>query len=262
MPKFSICLCVKNEEETLPVLFSSLGEFMKRGGDLVIVDTGSTDNTIRVAEDFGARVLDVGDSFLIKIDGDLARQINDALIEPGDQPAISGGVELFDYGRARNFTHEHALNDMILIVGGDGYFPTMDIDALDIICSGGIGRFYVELLERVGNKFYTEQRLYDRRAYSWVGTMHERLDPPAPKDTPKIAPETLSMEHRPKGNENRRKYLASLAYACWVDPTNDRQAHCFARELMFEGRYRSAISGFVRHLAMGGTDANLHNPLP
>jgi glycosyltransferase involved in cell wall biosynthesis len=262
MPKFSVVLPVKNEEETLPVLFESLGEFMKRGGDLVIVDTGSTDKTIRVAEDFGARVVAAGDSFLITVDEDLARQINDAFIEPGEMPAIAGGMKLFDYGSARNFAHEHALNDMILITGADAYFTNMDIDALDIICASGIDRFSVDFLERVGNRYWLDQRLYDRRAYSWVGTMHEHLDPPAPKDTPKIATETLFMEHRPKGNANRSKYLANLAYALWVDPANERQAHCFARQLMYEKRYRSAIAVFMRHLTMGGIDANLHNPLP
>lgn len=211
MPKFSIVLIVKNEEKTLPVLFESLGEFMKRGGDLVIVDTGSEDNTIRVAGDFGARVVAAGDAFLIYVYDAWAEEINSAFIEPGEAPAIVGGTRLFDYGRARNFAHEHALNDMILITGADGYFTNMDIDALDIICSGGIDRFSVDFLERVGNRYWLDQRLYDRRVYSWTGTMHEHLDPTAPKDTPKIATETLFMEHRPQNSDNRSKYLANLA---------------------------------------------------
>src|SRR5687767_12493572 len=53
MPTLSVCLIVKNEERYLAQCLQSV-----RGlwDDLVIVDTGSTDRTVEIAESFGARV--------------------------------------------------------------------------------------------------------------------------------------------------------------------------------------------------------------
>jgi glycosyltransferase involved in cell wall biosynthesis len=50
---------------------------------------------------------------------------------------------------------------------------------------------------------------------------------------------------------DRTKYLAGLAWACAVETNNDRNSHYFARELMYRGKYRSAIKEFERHVAMG-----------
>jgi tetratricopeptide (TPR) repeat protein len=54
-PKVSLCMIVKNEEAHLgPCLQSAAGLF----DEIVIVDTGSTDRTKKIATEFGARVVD------------------------------------------------------------------------------------------------------------------------------------------------------------------------------------------------------------
>ncbi len=50
----SACLIVKNEEQLLPDCLESIRRTVD---EIVVVDTGSTDNTIAIAEQFGARVL-------------------------------------------------------------------------------------------------------------------------------------------------------------------------------------------------------------
>lgn len=52
-PLVSACLIVKNEERFLPGCLSSLREV---ADEVVIVDTGSSDRTVEIARDFGARV--------------------------------------------------------------------------------------------------------------------------------------------------------------------------------------------------------------
>ena len=52
----SACLIVKNEEQLLP---DCLGSIRRTVDEIVVVDTGSTDSTIAIAEKFGARVLRV-----------------------------------------------------------------------------------------------------------------------------------------------------------------------------------------------------------
>ena len=45
-PMFSVTLIAKNEERSLPSLLASLSEFRARGGEILLVDTGSTDKTV------------------------------------------------------------------------------------------------------------------------------------------------------------------------------------------------------------------------
>jgi len=62
--RFSIVLISKNEEKTLPHLFKSIKEFKDKGGEVIVLDTGSSDNTVQVAKDFGCKVEEVGDRFV------------------------------------------------------------------------------------------------------------------------------------------------------------------------------------------------------
>ena len=261
-PLFSICVPVKNEEETLPTLFSSLGEFMGRGGELLVIDTGSSDRTISVAEDFGAIVVAAGGAFLMEVSRDEAAAINAAYVDTSEPPVIAAGDRLFNYAAARNYAHSIASNDMILIAGADSSFPTMNIDELNHLIDAGHRRFEIQLTERPGNVYFTEHRMYDRDYYTWEGTMHEHLvqTKPCPPDY-RLPPEVLSMGNHPKPNHNRSKYLANLAYSYWKDPSDVRQAHCFGRQLMYEKRYRSAIAMLTRHFMMGGNHADIPYPL-
>lgn len=52
-PKFSIVMIAKQEARTLPKCMESLKEFRERGGEIVLVDTGSTDGTADIARSYG-----------------------------------------------------------------------------------------------------------------------------------------------------------------------------------------------------------------
>ena len=49
----SACMIVKNEEKSLPTCLKSIQDYVN---EIVIVDTGSTDQTVQIAKSFGARV--------------------------------------------------------------------------------------------------------------------------------------------------------------------------------------------------------------
>ena len=53
--KLSVCMIVKNEENDLPICLNSIKNV---ADEIVIVDTGSTDNTIKIAREFGAKVVE------------------------------------------------------------------------------------------------------------------------------------------------------------------------------------------------------------
>jgi len=52
-PSVSLCMIVKNEAETLADCLRSVGDLP---AEIIIVDTGSTDRTVEIAREFGARV--------------------------------------------------------------------------------------------------------------------------------------------------------------------------------------------------------------
>ena len=53
MAKLSLCMIVKDEEKNLPGCLECIKEVVD---EIIIVDTGSTDNTIKIAKDYGAKV--------------------------------------------------------------------------------------------------------------------------------------------------------------------------------------------------------------
>jgi glycosyltransferase involved in cell wall biosynthesis len=52
--KASVCILTKNEEENLPRCLEPLSDFE----EIIVLDSGSTDNTIKVAREHGARVVE------------------------------------------------------------------------------------------------------------------------------------------------------------------------------------------------------------
>lgn len=80
--KITACMIVKNEQEFLPRCLESIRELVD---EIVVVDTGSIDDTVRIAESFGAKVFHHpwNDSFaearnhsLSHVDGDWIIQID------------------------------------------------------------------------------------------------------------------------------------------------------------------------------------------
>jgi glycosyltransferase involved in cell wall biosynthesis len=45
-PRFSIAVLARNEAPSLPHLFRGLQRFVARDGELLVIDTGSTDETV------------------------------------------------------------------------------------------------------------------------------------------------------------------------------------------------------------------------
>ena len=73
---FTVYLIAKNEVDVLPRCINSLTEFMANDGEVILLDTGSTDKTVEVAKALGVKVYEVGEKFITTITGDLAKRIN------------------------------------------------------------------------------------------------------------------------------------------------------------------------------------------
>jgi len=252
-PKFSICVITKNESKTLPRLVKSLKEFQERGGEIVVVDTGSTDNTAQLARDLGCTTYEVGTKFITVLDKQTAQDINTRFIVDGEEPVVAEGKKFFDFSAARNYCTSLASNDVVSYADADEIFTAMNIDYLNHLIKVGVEQFeynFVYAHDAYGNEAikFIQSKMYDRRKCKWVNMVHEVLTGEAHRT--QLPEEMFKLEHYQIPSEHRGNYLSGLALDCFKNQDNDRNSHYFARELMWCGRPKSAIKEFERHVAM------------
>ena len=247
---------VRNEAKTLPRLIASLQEFFARGGDAVLVDTGSTDNTTEVARAGGFRVFEEGDRFRYVCDEETAKAINDKFVAFGEPQIIKAGDSFFAFDKARNYAMTLAANDFICTPDADEAWTTLDIDRLNALISEGYEKLMVDFVfahfpdGTAAVEFCADTRFYDRRKIWWKGIIHETMQHRGEVKMGRVGRDVAFLEHYQNRETDRTKYLSGLAWACHQEPTNDRNSHYFARELMYRGYFRSALKEFQRHIDM------------
>jgi glycosyltransferase involved in cell wall biosynthesis len=261
-PRFSVVLIAKNEEESLPNLLRSLWEFRDRGGQVILVDTGSTDKTMEIADHTGCIVYEKGDAFRHPIDQGMADKINRAFIVDGEAPIVKGGDSYFDFGEARAYAMSLASNDFVLCPGCDEVFTKLDIDALHRFMDEGYSQIRFDYIwdktpeGKPRTRFYRDAYFFDRTKWHWVNPIHEFVMENVPGEKWMELPAQYGLvEHHqlPQPGRNLRDAVG-LGVSCYQDRKNDRNAHYFARELMFQHRYRSAINQFLRHFDLKSWD--------
>jgi len=254
VPKFSIVMIAKNEANTLPKCMKSLEEFTGRGGEVILLDTGSTDSTVEIAENLGCKVEKAGDTFVRVIDEDTAEKINKRFICKGETPIVKAGDRLFDFASARNYATSLATNDMICTLDADEAYTTLDIDKINKLIDEGHKQFEYQFVfahDQYGKPAiqFVQSKFFDRRSIKWVGIVHETL---AGEDKRvQLGSDIIFLEHwQEQGKDHRSNYLVGLSLDCYENPDKDRQSHYFARELMYTGHPKSALREFERHISM------------
>lgn len=255
-PLFSICLIGRNEEKTLPRLLSSLSEFMKRWWEVILVDTWSTDNTAQVARDQWAKVTEVWDRFLVKIDKTTEEKINDRFVVEWEQKVINEWDVLFDFSAARNYAATLCSNDMIATPDCDEIYTKLDIDEINNnIRVNWIDQFTYEFVyshneDGSPSLQFTHSKFYNRKKLERKWIIHEVLHTDQKHKQLYLWEDVIKLEHYQNPETNRDKYLTWLAYDCFLNPDNDRNSHYLGREFMYKWRYRSAIKELKRHIDM------------
>jgi mannosyltransferase OCH1-like enzyme/glycosyltransferase involved in cell wall biosynthesis len=255
MVNFSVCLIGKNAEKTLPRLIASLGGFLGRGGEVVLVDTGSTDGTVEVGRAAGFSVHCVGDKFVFDMPPGIADKINARFVAEGEAPIVRQGDRLFDYAAARNHSAFLATNDVVSMPDCDEQFSVCDIDAIEEAIRRGYEQMEFHFIfSHYPNGQpavqFKQCKMYDRRKMHWQGIVHEVLVGEAERTY--LPPSVLLLEHfqLPDNDPHRDRYLAGLALDCYLNQGNDRNSHYLGRELLWRGRPKSAIKELDRHVAM------------
>lgn len=216
----SACMIVKDEESILAECIASLEGLVD---EIVVYDTGSTDGTIELARQHGARVIE--------------------------------GYWDDDFGRARNAALEHCKGQWILHIDADETIVG-DIEATRTLLRNpstddAILVVIDNLAPGEGNGMQHKGcRLFRRVRGQWMGRLHEQVVArPGQAPLPRGIIDNLQIIHtgylpelvekRNKGERNTKLAEAELA----TDTTSDRSMLVFnlARSLAFAGRHEEAI---------------------
>lgn len=163
----SVCIIAKNEEKYI-------GECLKRlepyGFEIVVTDTGSTDQTVEIAKQYTDKVF--------------------------------GFEWVSDFSAARNFCVSHASNNWILTLDCDEYVHSIDVPSLRRIMQQyprALGEIQMKsLVQSRGVTSYAVdvvRRFYNKNYYFFEGAIHEQLQAKDEKQRGKAFEEiTLPME--------------------------------------------------------------------
>ncbi|GEP64577.1 hypothetical protein CBE01nite_23450 [Clostridium beijerinckii] len=145
----SLCMIVKNEGQNIKSCLSKVETFVD---EIIIVDTGSDDNTKIIASEFTDKIYDF-------------KWCN-------------------DFSKARNFSISKASNDWVLVLDADEFIINFNKDMLYEFISKVTNRNKVGRIQRInimddsnGNKKYTERgnRLFNKNYFHYEGIIHEQI---------------------------------------------------------------------------------------
>lgn len=150
----SVCIIAKNEEKRIDRCLTSL---MPYGFEIVVVDTGSTDQTKLLASKYTGAIYDF--------------------------------VWTDDFSAARNYSLQKASNDWIFMLDCDEWIESIDIEELRYFmrklshAAGSVNRNNITgTPEAPGRSIDRTERFFSRKRYHYTGIIHEQLTPKYGKD--------------------------------------------------------------------------------
>ena len=205
MIKISLCMIVKNEQKNMAEILNNLKPI---ADEMIVVDTGSADDTAEIARSLGAQV------FTFSWTGSFADARNFAFSKAsGDYIYSADADERLDEENLQRFLCLKECMD-----------PQIDI----------VQMYYRNQLQ--GNTVYNFDRelrpkLFKRlRTFTWLEPVHEqvRLDP-------LVFDSDIEIDHFPEGDHASRD-LAAFLRASREQALSPRLFSLYARELMIAGR--------------------------
>lgn len=214
--KIAVYAISKNEEQFVQRFCESA-----KDADLILIaDTGSTDNTVSLAKQYGAKVYDIA-------------------------------VRPWRFDKAR----DTALN---LIPGDFDVCISLDLD--EVMEPGWrteIERVWTEQTTRLRYKFdwgcgisFFYEKIHHRTGYHWHHPVHEYPRPDNRTNEIYAHTDMLLVRHLPDNTKSRGQYMPLLELAVKEDPRCPRNAFYHARELTFYSRWTEAITALNKYLAM------------
>ena len=242
---FSVGIIVKNEEKNIDHIFNDLKDYLNDGGDLIILDTGSTDNTVEKCRKLGIRIEICPESHVKKLSKTIITKIND-YIDNEDKDKIKIKDSYFNFSNARNYIHKYTKHNMVLQLDASHHLINFDYKKIkDLIKNEKIQKFeyrsYYSSIEFIDKPSINDiQRFYNKIHFSWIRYVHEVLDGPNNLKTFRLNESELSMRHI-KNNEKERNYIEGLFDDYLAHPQNPRCIYYLGRDLFYIKCYKSCI---------------------
>lgn len=222
MVTISLCMIVKNEEDTLLRCLDSVREAVD---EIIVVDTGSTDGTKKIAQQAGALVYDF--------------------------------AWCDDFAAARNEAFSKAKMDYCMWLDADDIFTEPDKQELIALKATLNPRTDVVMMKynvafdaqgTPSFSYYRERLLKNRAGFFWEGEVHEVVTPRGEIVYSDIAV-THKKEKEGESGRNLRIYEGMIKKG---KALGARQQFYYARELYDNGRREEAKTAFLAFLAMPG----------
>ena len=223
MSTLDVCLIVKNEELVLDRCLSAVSQF---ADGIIIVDTGSSDNTINIAKKYTDKVYNF--------------TWND------------------DFAAARNYSFSFGASDYIMWIDADDVVSSDNIAKINELKKNMGADMYMCRYnvgfdgEHVTYSFYRERIVKRSKGYMWHGCVHECITPSG-----NIEYLDIAIDHKKvkPGNSNRniRIYENKLK----VSTLNARETYYYARELYYHKRYKQCIKWMRKFFKMNGYIENV-----
>lgn len=218
--KVAVYTIALNEEQFVQRWYESA----KDAEYLLIADTGSNDNTVKIAKELGIEVINIS--------------INPWRFDDARNAALAAIPKDIDYCIA------------------------LDMD--EILQSGWkqeLEKAFEEKWTRPRYKYtwswtedgkpglqYGGDKIHSRKNYRWKHPVHEVLTSSTIEETQGWL--DLEIHHHPDNSKSRGQYLPLLALSVKEDPYDDRNAFYYARELFFNNYIEQAKEEFERYLEL------------
>lgn len=194
-----------------------------RGADgLFILDTGSSDKTVAVAESLGVTVASI--------------DVSPWRFDVARNAALAMVPEDYDLCVALDM-------DEVLVEGWRDHLDQAIVDGVTrprykYTWSWNAGKPGLQ---------YGGDKIHSRAGYFWKHPVHEVLR----ADGAEVQGWCdLEIHHHPDNTKSRGQYFPLLELAVAEDPDDDRNAHYLAREYFFNGMLDKAEAEFLRHLSL------------
>jgi len=231
----SFCMVVRNEERNLPKCLDSVRDL---AGEFIVVDTGSTDATPRIAADYGAQVIPFDFTFV-------------------------------DFGAARNRALACANRPWILMLDADETLDCAGVPVMEALVSRGenVGYF----LERhnhgsdaaASTKDYAVRLFPNRPHHRYRGRVHETIDGSILAGGGHLQQTSIRIEHNFASDPEARRrknhqYLEILQEEIAADPSDDTRLDFLAAEYHQLERFNEATEILERIVCLRPRDARAH----
>ena len=219
MIKLSVCLIVKNEEKVLARCLKCVQKF---ADEIIIVDTGSKDNTIKIAKKFTKNVYSI--------------------------------AWQYDFSLARNYAFKMATGEYLMWIDADDTLTENDITKINRLKRNMSAETYMLKYQIAFDEnnnptfeYYRERIVKNCQSAKFSGFVHECIIPFGRIVYTNIAIQHKKVKISKDGKRNLKIYNMHLKNNIKL---NEREMFYYARELFYNGYYTKAIKVLKKFLKM------------